>query len=291
MLIKNETLGLIYGFLGVLGFSLTLPATRIAVAELDPTIVGLGRAVIAAILAIFVLWSTRQPLPPRKHWGSLIIVAAGVIVGFPLLSAWAMQRLPAAHGAVVTGLVPLATAIFAVVRVSERPSAKFWLASIVGSTTIVLFAFTSAYGIQVGDLALLGAVLAAAVGYGEGGRLASMIGGWQVICFALVLAAPVLLFPVAIAVGEHGLIASPTAWLGFAYVSVISQFLAFFAWYHGMSIAGVTRVSQMQLLQPFLTFFFSALLLNEKITPMMLVAAGIAIACVALGKQALILRK
>ncbi len=282
---KPEMLGLCYGFLGVLGFSLTLPATRAAVSTLDPTIVGLGRAIVASVLAMTVLWATHQPIPVRKHWGSLLIVAAGVIFGFPLLSAWAMQQLPAAHGAVVTGLIPLATAIIATMRMGERPSLKFWIASIVGSTTIVLFANCEGAGhIQPADIALLGAVVAAAFGYAEGGQLARILGGWQVICWALVLAAPILVFPVAIAALQHGLVASPTAWLGFAYVSIISQFLAFFAWYHGMSIAGIARVSQLQLLQPFLTILFSVLLLGETITPLMLGAACIVITSVALSK-------
>jgi drug/metabolite transporter (DMT)-like permease len=289
--INRETLGLGYGFIGVLGFSLTLPATRAAVADLDPIFVGLGRAVVAAVLAMIVLWATRQPLPKRKHWRSLIIVAAGVIFGFPLLSAWAMQQLPASHGAIITGLIPLATAITATVRLGERPSAKFWLASLVGSLAVVLFAFVSGSGkIQVADVTLLGAVVAAAISYAEGGYLAQIMGGWQVICWALVIASPILVFPVVVTIFQHELIASPTAWLGFGYVSIISQFVAFFAWYHGMAIGGIARVSQIQLLQPFLTIMFSALLLGEQITPIMFIAAGVVIASVALGKNALIKR-
>ena len=288
----DTELGLGYGFLGVLGFSLTLPATRAAVTDLDPTTVGLGRAVIAGLLATTVLWTTHQPLPDRKHWGSLLIVAAGVILGFPLLSAWAMQQLPAAHGAVITGLLPLATAIAAAVRVGERPSAKFWIASITGSATIVLFAIASSGGqIKSADVALVIAVAAAAIGYAEGGRLARILGGWQVICWALVMAAPILVIPVAIAISRHGLVASPTAWLGFGYVSVISQFVAFFAWYHGMALAGVARVSQLQLLQPFFTILFSVLLLGERVTFLMLGSACIVIACVVLGKQSLVARR
>lgn len=223
-----ETLGLGYGFLGVLGFSLTLPATRVAVAELDPTFVGLGRAVVAGILAMIVLWVTRQPLPLQKHWKSLLIITAGVVLGFPLLSAWAMEQLPATHGAVIIGLIPLATAIVATAKAKERPCLKFWFASIFGSTTVVLFAFSSGAGqIQREDLVLLGAVITAAIGYAEGGRLAHVLGGWQVICWALVIAFPILVIPVTYTVFQHGLVASPTAWLGFSYVSIFSQFLAF----------------------------------------------------------------
>jgi drug/metabolite transporter (DMT)-like permease len=290
--INPETLGLGCGFLGVLGFSLTLPATRAAVADFDPTFVGLGRAVVAGVLAMIVLWVTRQPLPLSKHWGSLLIITAGVVLGFPLLSAWAMQQLPATDGAVIIGLVPLVTAIAATLKGRERPSQKFWFASIFGSTTVVLFAFTSGTGqIQGADLLLLGAVGAAAIGYAEGGHLAQILGGWQVICWALVIAFPILLIPVTYTVFQHGLVASPTAWLGFSYVSIFSQFLAFFAWYHGMSIGGVARVSQIQLLQPFLTIIFSGLLLGEQITPLMLLVSGVVIASIAVGKQALIERK
>lgn len=290
--INQETLGLFYGFMGVLGFSLTLPATRVAVTDFDAVFVGLGRAVVASVLAILILWVTRQPLPPRKLWPSLIIVAMGVIIGFPLLSAWAMQQLPAAHGAIITGLVPLATAIVATVRVGERPSFQFWIASITGSTTIVLFVlFSSGGSIQGAHVLLLGASFAAAIGYAEGGKLASILGGWQVICWALVFIAPILLIPVTLSIFEHGLIASPHAWLGFGYVSIISQFVAFFAWYHGMKVAGVARVSQIQLLQPFLTILFSAWLLHEQVTPLMLLATCIVIACVFIGKKALIRRR
>ncbi|MBE8966066.1 DMT family transporter [Nostocales cyanobacterium LEGE 12452] len=289
--VNPETLGLGCGFLGVLGFSLTLPATRAAVADFDPTFVGLGRAVVAGVLAMIVLWVTRQPLPLSKHWGSLLIITAGVVLGFPLLSAWAMQQLPATDGAVIIGLVPLVTAIAATLKGRERPSRKFWFASIFGSTTVVVFAFTSSAGqIQGADLLLLGAVGAAAIGYAEGGHLAQILGGWQVICWALVIAFPILLIPVTYTVFQHGLVASPTAWLGFSYVSIFSQFLAFFAWYHGMSIGGVARISQIQLLQPFLTIIFSGLLLGEQITPLMLLVSGIVIASIAVGKQALIER-
>ena len=287
-----EWLGMSYGLLGVLSFSLTLPATRVAVVELDPTFVGLGRAIVAAGLAAIALRVTRQPLPNRRHWRQLVIVAVGVILGFPLLSAWAMRQLPAAHGAVVIGLIPLVTAIVATVRGGERPSLRFWLASAAGSATIITFTLASGAGqIQppdlAADLALVGAVVAAAIGYAEGGRLARSIGGWQVICWALVLSAPILLVPTMLA-AEQGLTASPQAWLGFLYVSVVSQFFGFFAWYHGMAIAGVARVSQLQLLQPFLTIAFSALLLHEQITPPTLAAACIVIACVAIGRRSLV---
>lgn len=283
---KPETLGLLYGFVGVLSFSLTLPATRVAVVDLNPTFVGLGRGVIAGLLATIALCATRQPLPSCRQWRSLAIVALGVVLGFPLLSAWAMQQLPAAHGAVVLGLLPLATAIAGVVRAGDRPSLGFWLASAVGSATVVGFGFWSGGGqLEAAHLVLLASVAAAAIGYAEGGQLAKTLGGWQVISWALVLAAPLELIPTAIAIAQNGLAASVTAWIGFAYVCCISQFVGFFAWYHGLSIGGVARVGQVQLLQPFLTILASALLLGEKITPVTVGAASLVIASVALGRR------
>lgn len=290
--IDPETLGLIYGFFGVLGFSLTLPATRVAVADLDPIFVGLGRALVAAVLAAGLLGATRQQRPSKTQIKSLFIVALGVIFGFPLLSAWAMQRLPASHGAIVLGIGPLATAIAGTIRAGDRPTLGFWLASIFGSITVVSFALISGAGhLQLADLALLAAMISASIGYAEGGRLAQVMGGWQVICWALVIAAPIALLPTVSVAMQHGLVASPAAWLGFGYVSVVSQFFAFFAWYQGLAIGGVARVSQIQLLQPFLTILASALLLGEAIAPITIAAATIVFVAVVLGKKSAVKRQ
>ncbi|MEG4213127.1 DMT family transporter [Microcoleus sp. S13_B4] len=289
--LNSETLGLIYGFLGVVGFSLTLPATRAAVIDLDPLFVGLGRGLVAAILAAFTLRITHQPIPLKQQLWSLLVVGLGVVLGFPVLSAWAMQQVPAAHGAVVLGLLPLATAIAGFLRAGDRPDFSFWIASIVGSTTVVVFGIISGAGqLQSADLALFGAVIAAAFGYAEGGRLAKVLGGWQVICWALVIVAPFEVLPTILVVLKQGLIASPIAWFGFAYVSIFSQFIAFFAWYHGMAIGGVARVGQIQLLQPFLTLLASAILLGETLEPIALGTACLVVASVAVGKKASIKR-
>ncbi len=227
--LDSETVGLVYGFLGVLCFSVTLPATRAAVADLDPVVVGLGRSMVAAMLAAILLAVTHQKRPSRQQLKSLIIVAMGVVIGFPILSAWAMLNLPASHGAIVLGVGPLVTAIAGTLRTGDRPSLGFWLASILGSATVVSFAVYSGAGhIQIGDLALLGAMIAASFGYAEGALLAQVMGGWQVISWGLIVAVPMMLLPVIFAVLQHGLVASPTAWLGFSYIAVFSQFLAFF---------------------------------------------------------------
>jgi len=255
---------MLFGGLGVLAFSLTMPATRAAAPELGGVFVGLGRSVVAALLAGILLFCLRESLPDRRHWRGLALVALGAIVGFPLLSAIAMQSLPSAHGAVATGLLPAATAVMSVLRAGERPSKLFWLGCLVGVLAVLAFAMTEGAGHpQPGDLLLLAAVALGALGYAEGGRLAREMNGWRVICWALVMVGPLLLIPLVLTIVRHGVSASPHAWLGFGYVSVVSAFLGFFAWYRGLAVGGVARVGQIQLVQPVLTLVWSALLIGE----------------------------
>lgn len=282
----HELLGFAYGFLGVLVFSLTLPATRVAVASFDPVFVGLGRAVVAAGLALIILGATHQTPPPWRLLPNFCIVVLGVVIGFPLLSAIAMQEAPASYGAVITGLLPLSTALCGVWRAGERPSLPFWCFAGLGSVLVVLFALLSGSGtIRVADLALLGAVVAAGLGYAEGAILSRTLGSWQVICWSLVLSVPLLLPIVLQHVPTSLAFITVEAWVGFLYVSVFSMFLGFFAWYRGLSLGGIARVGQIQLLQPFLTILFSVMLLGEPLTLTTLVFALGVILCVALGKQ------
>ena len=287
--LNAETRGLIYGFIGVTCFSLTLPATRAAVADLDPIFVGLGRALVGAVLAAIYLLVIRAPLPSRAQFRSLLVIGIGMVIGFPLCLSWAVQRVPASHGAIVLGLLPLATAVFGAIRGGERPSRAFWAASVVGSVLVVAFTLVTGGGsIQPADLALLGVVVTGGVGYAEGGRLAREMSGAQVISWSLLIAAPLLIIPVALAIHRHGLTAAPGAWLGFAYISIVSAWSGFFAWYRGLALGGIARVSQLQLLQPFLTLFASALLLSEHITFVALGFALAIVACVAVGRRAAI---
>ena len=289
---KTETTGLFYGSIGIVVFSLTLPATRIAVVDLDPVFVGLGRAIVAAILALILLIITRQRLPPRRDFPRYCIVVAGVIIGFPLLSAIAMQDAPASHGAVITGLLPLSTALFGVWRAGEKPSPQFWIFAIAGSGLVLIFALISGAGaIHPTDWALLGAVIAASLGYVEGAILARTSGSWQVICWSLILSVPVLLPIVLQHLPRSISSVSTNAWWAFLYVSVFSMFLGFFAWYRGLALGGIARIGQMQLLQPFLTILASAILLHEPITPTTIGFAVATIACVALGRRAAISAK
>lgn len=279
--------GFLFGALGVLSFSLTLPATRLAVGELDGTFVGLGRALVAAVLALIVLVARREPLPSREQLGGLLIVAAGVVVGFPLLSALALERVESAHGAVLTGLLPMATALGAVVLAGERPSRAFWLVSLAGLGAVLLFAASMGGGApQLADLLLLLAVAAAGLGYAAGGRLARELGGWQVISWALLIALPLVL-PITLVglVNNPPAAPGPAAWLGLGYLSVVSMFAGFFAWYRGLATGGVARIAQLQLAQPVLTLMWSALLLSEYIGPATAGAALLVIVAVALTQR------
>lgn len=284
--VNRQSLAL--GLLGVFCFSLTLPATRLAVIDLDPAFVGLGRAVVAGSLAALALWSAKAPIPAGKQWLRLGATALGVVIGFPLLSALAMKSVPAAHGAVIVGLIPLFTALFGAWLARERPGLIYWLSTFAGSAAIIAFSFEAGAGtFQTADLLLLGSVVAAGFGYAEGARLSKEIGAWQTISWALLLSAPVLLPPVVMLAPANMLAVSWASLLGFAYVSIVSMYLAFFAWYKGLSMGGIARVGQLQLLQPFLTLAGAAIILGESIEASQIVAAIIVLCCVAAGRKSL----
>lgn len=255
------------GFLGVLAFSGTFPATRLALPAFGPLTVGLGRAVVAAALAAVALTLARAARPTRAQWRRIGVVALGVVVGFPVLSAAALDVVGAAHGAVLVGVLPVATAVAAVLRAAERPPPAFWVASLAGTAAVVVFALVSGAGsLRPADVLLLGAVAAGAIGYAEGGALAREMPGWQVISWALLLAMPVVVPVTAVGIAVRPPHAPDTeAWLGLGYVSVISMFLGFIVWYHGLARGGVARVGQIQLAQPVLTLGWAVLLLDEHI--------------------------
>jgi drug/metabolite transporter (DMT)-like permease len=277
----------VWGGLGVLAFSFSLPATRVAVAELHPTIVGLGRALVAAALAAALLSIRREPVPARSDVPRLLLTGVGVVIGFPILSSLALRELSSAHASVIVGLLPAATAAFAVARGGERPGRGFWAAAVAGLAAVLAFAGTQgASGLATADLYVLGAVALCAFGYAEGATLSRRYGGWQVICWALVLTAPALVPVVAVAVALDGLSASADAWLGFAYVALFSMFLGFFAWYRGLALGGIARIGQIQLAQPVLTLVWAALLLGEEVTPATVAAALAVLACVGLTQRA-----
>jgi drug/metabolite transporter (DMT)-like permease len=276
--------GLLWGFVGVLAFSLTLPLTRIAVGGLSPLFIGAGRAVIAALLAALVLGMTRQRRPRGSQWWRLALVAAGVVAGFPLLTSNALTTASASHGAVVIALLPAATAVFAVLRGHERPPLPFWIFAALGAVAAITFASLQADGFgapQWTDLLFFAAVLAAALGYSEGALLSRELGAWQTISWALVLAAPVMAVLTAIAWVQHPPDATGVEWASFAYLAAVSMFLGFFAWYRGLAIGPVARVSQVQLVQPVMTLAWAALLLGEQLTVPLLLGGLVVILCAA----------
>jgi drug/metabolite transporter (DMT)-like permease len=285
--VSGRQTGLALGSLGIVAFSFSLPATKLAVGGLDPWFVAFGRATVAAILATVVLVAGRAPRPTRAQLRRLVIVAGGVVVGFPLLTTLALQTAGAAHGAVVIAVLPAATAAVAVLRAGERPSPAFWAAALAGLAIVAGYALVREHGaLTAADALLLAAVAACAVGYAEGGALARELGGARTICWALVLAAAPSAAITAVAGARTGLDAPADAWLGFGYVSAISMFLGFFAWYAGLARGGIARISQVQLAQPLLTILWSAAILGEAIGAATLLAAAGALACVAITQRA-----
>ncbi|MFC5399246.1 DMT family transporter [Undibacterium jejuense] len=283
---KLEVKGMWLGFVGVAIFSLTLPFTRLAVAELNPVFVSMGRAVVATILAGLMMWLQKARLPQRSELKSLFIIACGVVLGFPLLSTLAMHQVPAAHGAIVLGILPLATALFAALRFHERPSLGFWLMAVMGSGLVLGFAFMQGAGrLQWADFALFGAVVLAAMGYAEGGRLAQSMSGLQVISWALILIFPVTLSLSIWSYLQYGLHASTAAWGGFAYVSVFSMFVGFLFWYKGLATGGIARVGQVQLLQPFMSLLGAAMIVGESLNLINMLFAVAVVVTVSLGRQ------
>ncbi|MFJ5769247.1 DMT family transporter [Psychrobacillus sp. NPDC093180] len=288
----REKIGLLMGLVGVFCFSLTLPSTSIAVEYFGTTVVGLGRTVIAAILVAVVLIVRKEKLPSLLQFKSLVIVAVGAVLGFPLLTSWAMKSLPVSHGAVELALLPLATTGFAMLRASEIPSRKFWISSIIGSLAVIMYALHLGFGqLQFADLALLAAVIILGLSYAEGGRLSKELGSWQVIAWAILIGAPFFIIPVGLNLTTEMLHAPIQAWVSLIYLAVISQFLAYVAWYSGMAMGGIARVSQLQYLQPFLMIIFATVFLDESITFFTIVVAVIVVFSVILGKNASITKK
>jgi drug/metabolite transporter (DMT)-like permease len=273
---------MLFGLVGVLAFSVTLPATRTAVPELGPLFIGVGRGAVAGVLALLTVLVMREPLPARRYWRGLALVSLGVTIGFPFFSAFALRSLPSAHSAVVVGLLPAATALMAVLLGHERPRPAFWIASGAGVIAVLLFAAAEGAGhLQLADLLLLIAVFGGALGYAEGSRIAREIGGFRVILWALVACLPFLALPASWIVVHSPPHASSSAWLAFGYVAVISQFLAFLPWYRGLVLAGVTYTSQLGLALPVLTLIWSALFLHEHVGALTIVASLLVVACAA----------
>jgi drug/metabolite transporter (DMT)-like permease len=278
--------GWINGFIGVVIFSGSLPATRLAVMEFDPVFLTMIRAAIAAVLGLLVLWLFKEKRPARHQWVPLVIVSLGVVIGFPLLTALALQYVTSAHSIVFIGLLPLATAVFGVLRGGERPRPVFWLFSLLGSLLVMSYAFAQGLSAApLGDLLMLLAVLVCGLGYAEGAKLSRSLGGWQVICWALVVALPVVL-PLSLILAPPSLTGiSLPAWLSLGYVALFSMLIGFVFWYRGLAQGGIAAVGQLQLLQPFFGLALAAGLLHEQVSLGMVLVTVAVIGCVAGAKK------
>ncbi|MBS0521705.1 MAG: DMT family transporter [Proteobacteria bacterium] len=279
---ERTTAGWGSGLLGVIIFSGSLPATRAAVADFSPTFLTAARAAIAAGLGALFLLALRPARPARRDLFPLAIVALGVVVGFPLLTGLALRHITAAHSIVFIGLLPLATALFGVLRGGERPKPAFWLFSILGAATVAGFALSrSGGGSAAGDLLMIAAILLCGLGYAEGATLSRRLGGWQVISWALLLSFPVMLAIALFAWPDGWSRIGTPAWIGLAYVSVFSMLVGFIFWYRGLALGGIASVGQLQLLQPFFALVLAAVFLHEPIAWTMIASTAVVVLCVA----------
>ena len=283
---ENISSGWLNGFIAVLIFSGSMPATRLAVMDMSPIFVTVARATIAALLAMGVLIVFREKRPSTQHLISLVIVALAVVIGFPLLSALALQHITSAHSLVFLGLLPMVTAAFAVFRGGERPKPIFWFFSIMGSLLVIGYAiYQGINATPIGDILMLLAIVLCGLGYAEGAKLSKTLGGWQVISWALVLSLPLMLPLMFIYQPVSFTEVGTAAWLSLAYISLFSMFIGFIFWYRGLAQGGTAAVGQLQLLQPFFGLALATTLLHEKVSVGMLAITMGVILCVAGSKK------
>ncbi|MFK7993683.1 MAG: DMT family transporter [Granulosicoccus sp.] len=273
--------GWLNGFLGMLIFSASLPATRAAVQDFDPVFLTVARASLAGLMGCLLLAAWRVKRPSREDAPSLLIVAFGVVVGFPLLTALALRHITAAHSIVFIALLPLATALFGVLRAGERPQRAFWIFAASGSAVVVGFALSNdASASLIGDSFMLAAIIVCGLGYAEGAKLSRKLGGWQVICWALVFSLPLMLVGSLFLKPDSFSQVGAPAWLGLAYVSMFSMLIGFIFWYRGLAQGGIAAVGQLQLLQPFFGLMLAAVVLKEAISAAMIVTSILVVLCV-----------
>ncbi|WP_336080654.1 DMT family transporter [Thalassospira sp. CH_XMU1448-2] len=278
--------GWLSGMMGIVIFSGSLPATRLAVMDFDPVFLTVARAAIAGCLALAILLVSKPVRPQKSQWTSLLVVAGGVVVGFPLLTALALEHISSARSIVFIGLLPLATAIFGMLRGGERPRPVFWLFSVLGSVLVAGFAaIGSEPGALSGDLYMLGAVIVCGLGYAEGGKLSRHLGGWQVICWALVISLVPMVILCGATLPDSTDAIGLSAWLGLGYVSLFSMLIGFFFWYRGLALGGIATVGQLQLLQPFMGLMLASMILAEPVSWAMIVVTLAVVLCVAGAKK------
>lgn len=279
--------GWVNGFIGVAIFAGSLPATRVAVMGFEPGFLTAARAAIAGILGLILILVLKQKKPAKQDWWPLAIVAIGVVIGFPLFTALALQYMNAAHSIVFVSLLPLATAIFAVLRGGEKPNQFFWIFAVLGSAVVFAYMFfiSGDTSLGIGDFYMLMAIIFCGFGYAEGGVLSRKIGGWQVICWALILSLPFMLFLTIFYMPTSFQNISASAVVGLVYVSLFSMLIGFFFWYKGLAQGGIAAISQLQLLQPLMGLAIAAALLHEHVSWSMLVVTAATLLCVAAAKK------
>ena len=282
---------MLIGFVGILIFSLTLPVTKIAILSFNPYFIAFGRATLAGAVALAYLAIKHEPMLAKEDFGKFVVIALGVVFGFPILTTVAMTQGSSSHGAVILGMMPLATTVIGVIRFGERPSLGFWLVSLLGAALVVIYALLKSSGsfTLVDGLLVLGGICAC-VGYVEGGELSRKMNPRAVISWALVISLPINIVLSYFTFESNYVEAGIFPWIIFIYLSLFPMFLGFFFWYEGLAIGGIARVSQVQLIQPFCTLVAASVLLGDSLTWMNIVFAILVVSTVILGKQMLIKR-
>jgi drug/metabolite transporter (DMT)-like permease len=276
---------MLIGFIGVAIFSLTLPFTRIAVQEMTPFYVSFGRGIIAGVCGALLLLLTKSPLPTRSQFKKLLITALGVVYGFPIFTSLAMKTLPSAHSGIVLGILPLAMSAMGAIRFRERPSFAYWVTAVCGTLLVLVYSMVDGGGLALGDIWLLLAIVTAAIGYSEGGKLAEEMGAIKVISWAMAMTLPINIPATYLFANTALTDLSTNVFISFLYIGLFSAFIGFFFWYRGIALGGVARVGQVQLLQPFLTLIGAYLLLGEPITLLNMVFAIAVLVVVLIGRK------
>jgi len=290
--VNKETKGMLIGFIGILIFSLTLPVSKIAVLSFSPYFIAFGRAALAGIVALAYLIYKKEALPSKIDFGKFIVISLGVVFGFPIFTTVAMTQGSSSHGAVILGMMPLATTVIGVIRFKERPSLGFWLVSLLGAALVVIYALLKNAGsfTYIDGLLVLGGICAC-IGYVEGGELSRKMNPRAVISWALVISLPLNIVLSYLTFNSEYFEAGTIPWISFIYLSLFPMFIGFFFWYEGLAIGGIARVSQVQLIQPFCTLFAASILLGDSITVLNLVFAVLVVSTVILGKSMLVKRR
>ena len=282
---------MLIGFIGILVFSLTLPVSKITVVSFNPYFIAFGRAALAGLVALTYLSYKQAPLPSKTDLAKFAVIALGVVFGFPIFTTVAMKEGSSSHGAVILGMMPLATTVIGVIRFKERPSIGFWIVSLLGAGLVMVYALLKSSGsfTYIDGLLVIGGICAC-VGYVEGGELSRKMNPRMVISWALVISLPINIVATYLTFSLTYWGADVIAWTSFVYLSIFPMYLGFFFWYEGLAIGGIARVSQVQLIQPFCTLLASSFLLGDHLTAMNLVFAFLVVSTVILSKRMLVKR-